>query len=136
MNKLMKGGKMESKGYGLAVIRITIGFLLLIPGLMKLMDPTGITGMLSGLGFPAPSLMAWMLLLSEIIFGALIILGYKTKYAVWPLLIILTVALITVAFPGALENPMGWVNVLFHVVSIGALIGIFLDGPGNWAINK
>ncbi|NCO11340.1 DoxX family protein [Candidatus Pacearchaeota archaeon] len=126
----------NNKGYGLAILRIVAGLLFLLPGIMKLMDPAGITGMLTGLGFPAPSFLAWILLLSEIIFGASLIVGWKTKYTTWPLVIVLLVATLTVALPGALENPMGWVNVLFHLVGIGALISIFLDGPGAWAVSK
>jgi len=126
----------NNKGYGLAILRIVAGLLFLLPGIMKLMDPAGITGMLTGLGFPAPSFLAWILLLSEIIFGASLIVGWKTKYTTWPLVIVLLVATLTVALPGALENPMGWVNVLFHLVGIGALINIFLDGPGAWAVSK
>ena len=126
----------NNKGYGLAILRIVAGLLFLLPGIMKLMDPAGITGMLTGLGFPAPSFLAWILLLSEIIFGASLIVGWKTKHATWPLVIVLLVATLTVALPGALENPMGWVNVLFHLVGIGALISIFLDGPGAWAVSK
>ena len=126
----------NNKGYGLAILRIVAGLLFLLPGIMKLMDPAGITGMLTGLGFPAPSFLAWILLLSEIIFGASLIVGWKTKYTTWPLVIVLLVATLTIALPGALENPMGWVNVLFHLVGIGALISIFLDGPGAWAVSK
>lgn len=125
-----------NKGYGLAILRIVTGLLFLLPGIMKLMDPAGITGMLSGLGFPAPSLFAWVLLLSEIVFGASLIVGWKTKYTTWPLIIVLAVATLTVALPGAMENPMGWINVLFHLVGIGALIAIFSDGPGVWSISK
>ena len=126
----------NNKGHGLAILRVVAGLLFLLPGIMKLMDPAGITGMLTGLGFPAPSFLAWILLLSEIIFGASLIVGWKTKYTTWPLVIVLLVATLTVALPGALENPMGWVNVLFHLVGIGALISIFLDGPGAWAVSK
>ncbi|OIO80690.1 hypothetical protein AUJ84_02850 [Candidatus Pacearchaeota archaeon CG1_02_32_132] len=126
----------NNKGHGLAILRVVAGLLFLLPGIMKLMDPAGITGMLTGLGFPAPSFLAWILLLSEIIFGASLIVGWKTKYTTWPLVIVLLVATLTIALPGALENPMGWVNVLFHLVGIGALISIFLDGPGAWAVSK
>jgi len=126
----------NSKGYGLAILRIITGLLFLLPGIMKLMDPAGITGMLTGLGFPAPSLLAWVLLLSELIFGISLIAGWKTKYTTWPLVIVLLAATLTVALPGASENPMGWINVLFHLVGIGALISIFLDGPGAWAVSK
>jgi len=126
----------NNKGYGLAILRIVAGLLFLLPGIMKLMDPAGITGMLTGLGFPAPSFLAWILLLSEIIFGASLIVGWKTKYTTWPLVIVLLVATLTVALPGALENPIGWINVLFHLVGMGALISILLDGPGAWAVSK
>ncbi|MEK6903222.1 MAG: DoxX family protein [Nanoarchaeota archaeon] len=125
-----------SKGYGLAMLRITTGALFLVPGIMKLVDPAGITGMLAGLGFPAASLLAWVLLLSEIIFGASLIVGWKTKYTAWPLVIVLLVATLTVALPAASQNPMGWINVLFHLVGIGALISIALDGPGTCAVSK
>lgn len=128
---------MESdKRHGQAILRILTGMLFLPAGLMKLMDPAGITAMLTGLGFPAPSFLAWVLLLSEIIFGASVILGWKTKYTVWPLVVVLVVATLTVALPGALENPAGWINVLFHLLGIGALISVFLDGPGAWAVSK
>lgn len=128
---------MESdKRYGQAILRILTGMLFLPAGIMKLMDPAGIIGMLSGLGFPSPPFLAWVLLLSEIIFGASLIVGWKTKYNVWPLFIILLVAMIAVALPGALANPTGWINVLFHLLGIGALISIFLDGPGAWAVSK
>ena len=57
---------MESnKGYGLAILRITIGFLFLLPGIMKFMDPAGIIRMLTDLSFPAPSFLAWILLLKS-----------------------------------------------------------------------
>ena len=125
-----------NKGYGQATLRVLTGILFLVPGIMKLMDPAGITGMLTGLGFPAPSFFAWVLLLSEIIFGASLVVGWKTRYIVWPLAIVLVVATVTVALPGALKNPMGWVNVLFHLVGISALMSVFLDGPGTCAINK
>lgn len=127
---------MESKKYGLTILRIVTGLLFLLPGIMKFMDPAGITGMLSGLSFPAPAFLAWILLLSEIIFGATLIVGWKTRYTVWPLIIVLTVATLTVALPGALENPIGWINVLFHLVGLGALVTIFLEGPGAWMLGK
>lgn len=125
-----------NKGYGLVILRVMAGILFLVPGVMKLMDPAGITGMLAGLGFPAASLLAWVLLLSEIIFGASLVVGWKTKYTAWPLVIVLVVATLTVALPAASESPMGWINVLFHLVGIGALITIALDGPGACAISK
>ena len=126
----------NDKSYGLAILRVLVGVLFIIPGIMKLIDSSGITGMLTGLGFPMPQVLAWVLLLSEIIFGISLVLGFKTKYTVWPLVIIMAVIVVKIAVPGALEDPSGWVNVMFHLVSIGALITVFLEGPGAYAIGK
>src|SRR3989338_10219195 len=82
--------------YGAAVLRIALGLLFVLPGLGKLMNPAMIAGMLGGLGFPAPAFFGWLLLLSEIVFGALLIVGWKVKYAIWPLVIVLFVATLTV----------------------------------------
>ena len=55
---------------------------MLVPGLMKLfvMKPSTVVGMLTGLGFPAPSLFAWILILSEILFGVAILARWNLKY--------------------------------------------------------
>ena len=77
--------------------RILLGLLMLIPGLFKLFSfgPEGVSGMLSGLGFPAPMFFAWILILSEILFGLAIIAKYKLEYTVIPPIIILLVASFT-----------------------------------------
>ena len=60
----------KNKGYGLAIIRMALGLLFVIPGITKLLNPSGIIGMLGGLGFPAAGFFGWILILSEIFFGA------------------------------------------------------------------
>jgi len=112
-----------------AFLRITLGLFFLVPGLSKLANPAGITGMLSGLGFPLAGYFAWILLLSEIIFGASLIVGHKVKFAVWPLFIILLVALILVAIPAfELTNAQ---TVLWHLVGLAGLMSIKVSGSGK-----
>ena len=123
---------MINKTQGQAVLRIALGLFFIIPGLSKLMNPAGITGMLSGLGFPAATLFAWILLLSEIIFGASLLIGYKTKIAVWPLSIILVVAIILVVIPGFdFSNSQSVMTLLWHLVGLAGLISIGSVGPGK-----
>jgi len=80
------------------VNRILLGLVMLVPGIIKLfvIGPNGIIGMLSGLGFPIVGFFAWVLILSEIIFGIAILANYKLKYTVFPAIIILIVATFTV----------------------------------------
>ncbi len=118
---------------GHTLLRVTIGALFLVAGIKKFMATEGVVGMLSGLGFPAPTFFAWILMLSEVIFGAAILVGYKVKYTAWPLVIVLAVATILVVIP---NSGYGSSNFYFNLISIAGLITIALTGPGKWAISK
>jgi len=118
---------------GHSLLRLTMGILFLVQGIRKFQNPDGVVGMLTGIGFPIPLVFTWILILSEIIFGALILIGYKVKYTAWPLVIILLVATLTVVLPSGGFNS---VNFYFHLISIAGLITIALTGPGKWAITK
>lgn len=118
------------KNYGPTILRISLAALFLFTGISKLMNPSGIAGMLAGLGFPASTALGWIVLLSEVVFGLALLVGWKTKYAVWPLIIILAVATIFVSVPSG-----NWVNVLFHLVGAAALLSLLLSGPGKLAVD-
>lgn len=125
----------DTKNYGPMVLRIAVGLLMLIPGISKLMNPSGIIGMLGGMGIPLATAMGWILILSEILFGASLILGWQTKYTVWPPVVILTVATLMVHLPN-IGEPMGAINVLFHLLGIASLVSVFLSGPGAYALGE
>jgi uncharacterized membrane protein YphA (DoxX/SURF4 family) len=76
------------------VNRVLLGLLMLVPGLMKLLyiGPSQVAGMLSGMGFPAPTFFAWILIFAEIGSGLAILARWKLHYAVWPPVVILLVA--------------------------------------------
>ncbi|HLC54104.1 MAG TPA: DoxX family protein [Candidatus Nanoarchaeia archaeon] len=101
--------------------RILLGLLMLVPGIAKLwglINPGDkgwfVPSMLSQIGFPAPIFFAWVLMLSEIVFGIAILASWKLKYTVWPPIIILLVAALTLAR----NNPA---NLLLHLVAIANL---------------
>jgi putative oxidoreductase len=125
---------MNSK-YAPTLLRIGLGLLFLLPGLSKLSNPAGIIGMLGGMGIPAATLMGWILILSEIGFGGALLAGYQTKKVVWPLLVIMVVALLAVHIPAWIASaPMAMISVLTHVLAILGLVSIYLSGPGEWAV--
>ena len=127
--------KNKNHDVGHLVLRIALGLLFLVPGISKLMNPGGITGMLGGLGFPIAPVFAWIVILSEIIFGITLLIGYKTKYTSWPLLIILVVATLLVGVPGIdMANPMTVMSVLWHIVGIAGLVLVILSGPGKYKV--
>jgi putative oxidoreductase len=123
---------MLDKSQGTAILRIALGLLFLVPGLAKLMDPAMVTGMLSGLGFPTASIFTWILILVEIIFGALLIIGIKTEIAVWPLFVVLLIALLLVGIPSfEISNVQSVMNILWHLVALAGLLSISSTGPGK-----
>jgi len=119
--------------YGHTLLRVTIGLLFLIMGFSKFANPSGIIGMLGSIGFPAAAFFGWLLLLSELVFGALILIGYKVRYTAWPLAIILIVAVLTVAIP---TEGISSASAFFHYISIAALISLAWTGPGEWAVSE
>jgi len=125
--------KAKIEDYGPSVLRLGLGLLFIIPGWGKLMAPAGIIGMLGNIGFPAPAFFGWVLLLSELVFGLTVLIGYKVKYSVWPLLVILVVATVTVYLPDLAANK---IMILFHLVGIAALVSLYLTGPGALAVDK
>ena len=130
----MKGK--DCKQYASSILRLVLGPLFIIPGIMKLTNPGMIIGMLGGLGFPVPVFWGWLLLLSEIFFGTSVLVGWKVRYTVWPLVIVLVVATITVHLPSMATNPMGLLDVLFRLLGIAALINLHLNGPGAVAVSE
>lgn len=97
------------------VNRILLGLVMLVPGLTKLFvyKPAGVSAMLSGLGFPLAMLFAWVLILSEIVFGIAVIAKWKLQYTVWPPIIILVVAALTKYTYGS--PSIDWIQIAIHL---------------------
>ena len=127
----MENSKKHMLGH--ALLRITVGLLFLVAGIGKLTDPSKVAGMLDGLGFPAAAIFAWVLIIAEVLGGALILIGYKVKYSAWPLIVVLMIATLMVVIPnGGFSSS----NLYFHLIGIAGLISIALTGPGSWAASK
>ena len=117
------------KNYGPFALRIGLGGLFVITGIMKLMDPSMITGMLEGLGFPGPSLWAWLLILAELLGGAAVLTGFQVRWAVIPLAIILVVATAVI-----IGNQM--MTGLTNLALLSGLVSLWFSGPGEMALSK
>ena len=76
--------------------RILLGLLMLVPGLLKLfvMGPAQTTSYIGSLGIPAPQVMAWLLIIGELVAGILILANFKLRIAASLATIILLVATI------------------------------------------
>lgn len=108
------------------VNRVLLGLLMLVPGLLKLfvVGPTAIAGMVGGIVLFswAPAFWAWVLMLSEIVFGIAILANYKTEYTAWPPVIVLAVATLFLHIKWAALSTTSWSNVLLHLVAIWGFV--------------
>lgn len=128
----MKGKEL----YG--VLRIILGLMFLLIGITKIIDPSRMIGALGLFGAAAP-LLAWIWMLSEVVFGLLLLIGWKVKYTAWPLVIILILAVVRIIIPGALKEGFnaGGISILsFHLMGIVLLISYALHGAGPWTVSK
>jgi uncharacterized membrane protein YphA (DoxX/SURF4 family) len=105
------GCKMFNKHVG-NLNRILLGLVMLVPGIMKLFDmgSSKIVEMLSNMVLFswAPSFWAWVLILSEIVFGIAILFKWRLQYTSWPPVVILVIASFTVHWAN-------WGNMLVHL---------------------
>jgi putative oxidoreductase len=128
-------------------LRLIVGYGFAVHGIAKLSrGPGSFAGILQSLGVPAPHLMAWITILSELLGGIAIAIGAFVTIVSLPLAVILLVATFTVHLPygfstikliaitqtGAQFGPPGYECNLLYLAALAALV---LGGPGPLAVD-
>ena len=129
------------------LLRLIVGYGFAVHGIAKLSrGPGSFAGILQSIGVPAPHLMAWVTILTELLGGIAIAMGaFVTIFSV-PLAVILLVATFTVHLPygfssikliavtqtGAQFGPPGYECNLLYLAALAALV---LGGPGPLAVD-
>jgi putative oxidoreductase len=115
-------------GYGIAVVRIMAGIVLLLAGYAKWTGPgiAGITTFFGNVGIPAPGVMAPLLMTFEVVGGILLILGLFTRFVGAVMIVEFLVAGFLVSLPGQ----GGWnaARLDFLLLACGAMF--LLAGAG------
>ena len=116
------------------LIRILVGSVFLSEGVQKFLFPDALgVGRFIAIGIPSPEITAPFVGIVEIIFGALLIIGFLTKLSTIPLLIDILVAIITTKIPMLLHNGF-WKMAHEARVDWSMLLGLMfllLSGPGT-----
>jgi len=128
-------------------LRLIVGYGFMAHGFAKLAKgPDAFASILHALGVPAPHLMAWATILTEVVGGLAIILGAFVTLVSLPMAAVLLVAMFTVHLPygfssiklmavtpaGAQFGPPGYEVDLLYVACLATLV---LVGPGPLAID-
>ena len=82
------------------IIRLLVGWVFLLEGILKFLRPEELgAGRFSSIGIPAPHLMAAFVGAVEIVCGFCVIVGLLTRLAAIPLLIDISVAILSTKIP-------------------------------------
>ena len=114
------------------LLRLVVGLNLIPHGMQKAFGAfggpgmTGMAGLLEKMGYPAPTLFAWLVMLTELVGGVLIAVGFLTRPAAAALLIFMATAVMQ-HMPrgffwatGGFEYPLMWgVAALFFLIRGG-----------------
>jgi uncharacterized membrane protein YphA (DoxX/SURF4 family) len=118
------------------LIRLLIGAVFVSEGIQKFLFPDQLgAGRFLKMGLPSPEILGPLVGGFEILCGALVLMGLLTRLAAIPLLVIMTVALITTKWP-ILVNQGFW--TMAHEartdwsMTLGALF-LLLVGGGPWS---
>jgi putative oxidoreductase len=129
-------------------LRLIIGYGFMEHGYAKLVrGPENFTAILHALGVPAPALLAWATIGSELVYGLMLLLGLLVPLASIPMVVTLLVAILTVHLPngfssikllsvdaaGAHFGAPGYETDLLYLACLAALA---LGGSGPFALDR
>jgi putative oxidoreductase len=121
------------------IARITMGLLFIIPAIRQITTYAGTVKYFASLGIPAPEAAAVLAVVIEIVAGVMIILGWKTRWAAWLLVLYVLIATAFAhrfwQFPEAQQfNQLN--HFLKNLAVIGGLLYIITFGPGRISVEK
>lgn len=122
-----------------ALARVALAVLFLWSGFGKLVNVSGTAGYMKAQGMPMADVLVWVALLTELVAGAMLVLGYKARWAA--LALILFTAIATPVFHAYWAAPPGQVvmqqiNFMKNIAIIGGLLAIFAHGSGRVALDR
>lgn len=117
------------------MLRLAAGVVFLAHGWQKYqMGVAGVSGFLASLGFPAPDIMAVLLIGGEIVGGALLILGLYARTAAMVTTIIAVVALLTVHVSKGFFISNGGYE--FILLLLATSVSVLITGAGRYSLDK
>jgi uncharacterized membrane protein YphA (DoxX/SURF4 family) len=122
----------------MVLIRLMVGAVFLSEGIQKFLYPAALgSGRFEKIGLPHPVLLATIVGIFEITCGSLVLLGFWTRLAAIPLIVIMITALSTTKLP-ILQKEGFWKAAHESRTDFAMLLGstfLFIQGAGRWSID-
>jgi putative oxidoreductase len=121
------------------IARLLMACVFVPNGFWKLSDIGGITGYFAGLGFPAPTLVAWGTGIFELVAGICLVVGFQTRIVA----VLLAAFCIVAGFTGNLGHGGGDPLLAFlykqaflkDIGLAGGFVAVALYGAGKFSLD-
>jgi putative oxidoreductase len=121
------------------IARLGLAALFLWSGYGKLAHSAGTAGYMTAYGMPAANILVWPVALVEVFAGAMLVLGWKTRWA--------ALALIVFTLPAMFIFHAYWsvpadqvmnqqIHFLKNLAIVGGLMSVFAHGSGGYALDR
>jgi putative oxidoreductase len=118
--------------------RLSMGWLFLASGWVKLTNVAGTAGYLTNLGVPSPGLMVWLVLGVELLIGITLILGLAVRYSAALTFLFLIVATALAhrywSYPPA-QQAAQYSQFLKNLALMGGALLLFWSGAGRYSVD-
>jgi putative oxidoreductase len=120
------------------MVRVIVGVIMFAHGLMKLQNGPAKFGLgLAEMGVPAPVFMAYVVTFTELVGGALLVVGLLSRLAALALTINLIVAILLVKLEvGLIAARGGGTGAELDLALIAGFLAILLAGPGPISVDR
>ena len=119
--------------------RILLAVLFAFSGVEKILDPAGTIGYMQSGGLPFPKVLLVLSIVLELGASALLIVGWKARWAA--LALFLFMIPVTAVFHNPLagdpsQAQMQAVHLMKNLAIIGGLLFAAAFGPGGWSLDR
>ncbi len=119
------------------LLRVMVGITFALHGWQKLQNPNGFIGFVGSLGFPAPALFGWLVMLLEFAGGLLLIIGLGTRAVGIALAIEMLVTSIMVKSQVGFIAPQGGgAGAELDLVLLASSLALVILGAGALSIDE
>lgn len=118
--------------------RLLISLIFILGGIGKIIDFQGAKALLASVGIDGGGIYTFLALLLELVGGILLLLGWKTKYGIYLLMIFLIPATFIVHgfwnYQGV-DMVIQFQMFLKNLAIYGGLLAFLSFGPGKWSLD-
>jgi putative oxidoreductase len=121
------------------LIRLAVGLIFFTQGMLKYIDPHMGVLRFAKIGFPYADFTADFVGTFEMVCGLLVLIGWRTRLASLPLLVVILTAIATTKIPELWRPDQGfWFMVSDARTDFAmtlSLLFLISVGPGSWSVN-